>query len=111
MIEGITFNLQKPFSFLKETLAQLSLESWRREWEEGTTSLHTFDDLMKVAVISKQWARNEIQFVTGHVPFPSYFKRFGLAVSRNFACDDVGTPFLCLSSYPFLSFQNSFNNT
>ncbi|GBM09247.1 hypothetical protein AVEN_59227-1 [Araneus ventricosus] len=88
-IEGTAFNLQKPVSFLKKTLTQLSLESWQREWEEGTTSRHTFDVLPKVALISKQWSMNEILFVTGHSPFPSYFKRFGLTVSDN--CD-VGTP-------------------
>ncbi|GBM30133.1 hypothetical protein AVEN_78526-1 [Araneus ventricosus] len=57
-IEGTAFNLQKPVSFLKKTLTQLSLESWQREWEEGTTSRHTFDVSPTVALISRHWSRN-----------------------------------------------------
>ncbi|GBN96739.1 hypothetical protein AVEN_174508-1 [Araneus ventricosus] len=106
-IEGTTFNLQKPISFLKKTLVQLSLESWQREWVERTTSHYTFDVLQKVSLIYKQWCRNEILFLTGHGPLPSYFKGFGLAVSDNYACADVGTPYhyaaACPLPFPFFS--------
>ncbi|GBN97752.1 hypothetical protein AVEN_115829-1 [Araneus ventricosus] len=105
-IEGTAFNLQKPASFLKKALVQLSLEIWQREWEEGTTSCHTYDVLPKVALISRHWSRNEILLVTGHDPFPSYFKRFGLAVWDNCACGDVGIPFHYATACPLtLSFH------
>ncbi|GBN85149.1 hypothetical protein AVEN_60776-1 [Araneus ventricosus] len=100
-------SLQIPVSFLKKTLIQLSLESWQTEREEGATSCHTFEVLPKVALISRQWSRNEILFVTGHDPFSSYFKRFGLAVWDNCACGDVGIPFhyapTVLLPFPFVS--------
>ncbi|GBM00663.1 hypothetical protein AVEN_118014-1 [Araneus ventricosus] len=70
-IQGTAFNLQKTIAFLKKTLTQLSMESWQREWEEIATSRHTFDVLPKVALISRQWSRKKILFVTGHGPFPS----------------------------------------
>ncbi|GBM80922.1 hypothetical protein AVEN_243216-1 [Araneus ventricosus] len=102
-MEGTAFNLQKQISFLKKTLTQLSLETWQREWEEGTTSRHTFDVLPKVAPISRQWSRNEILFVTGYGLFPSHFKIFGLAVSDNCACGAEGTPFHYATSCPRLA--------
>ncbi|GBN81720.1 hypothetical protein AVEN_158266-1 [Araneus ventricosus] len=64
-IEETALNLHKLVSFLKKTLEQFSLGSWNREWEEGTTSRHTFGVLPKVALISRQWSRNELIFVTG----------------------------------------------
>ncbi|GBN99148.1 hypothetical protein AVEN_247643-1 [Araneus ventricosus] len=52
------------------------------------TSHHTFDVLPKVALISRQWSRNGILFVTRHGPFHSYFKRLELDVSDNCACGE-----------------------
>ncbi|GBN52652.1 hypothetical protein AVEN_255979-1 [Araneus ventricosus] len=91
---------------VNKAVTQLSLESWQREWEEGTTSRHTFNDLPKVALISRHWSRNEILFVIGHGPFQSYFKIFGLAVWDNSTCGDVGTPFYYATTCPLtLSFH------
>ncbi|GBL78315.1 hypothetical protein AVEN_42848-1 [Araneus ventricosus] len=102
-IEGTAFNLHRPVSLLKKTLAQLSLESWQREWEEGTTSRYTSDVLPMVALISRQWSTNEILFATGHGPFPSYFKRLDW---HNRACGDVGIPFHYATACPLtLSFH------
>ncbi|GBM27312.1 hypothetical protein AVEN_86854-1 [Araneus ventricosus] len=60
----------------------------------------------KVALFSRQWPRNEILFATGHGPFPSYFKRFGLAVPNNCGCDDECIPFYYATACPLtLSFH------
>ncbi|GBN24451.1 hypothetical protein AVEN_124403-1 [Araneus ventricosus] len=103
-MEGTAFNPQNPIISFKKT--HLSLESWQIEWEEGKTSRPTCDVLPKVALISKQWSRNEILCVTGHGPFPSHFKRFGLTVSDNCVCGDAGSPFHCATACPLtLSFH------
>ncbi|GBL89818.1 hypothetical protein AVEN_179595-1 [Araneus ventricosus] len=77
-LEGITTQYPAPRSFLKKKLHAISTQLWQNEWDNGDTGRNVHLILPKVKTSPAPWQRPEIMFVTGHGPFPTYFKRFGL---------------------------------
>ncbi|GBM55209.1 hypothetical protein AVEN_207883-1 [Araneus ventricosus] len=59
------------------------------QWRTGR-SVHNV--LPKVKIIPTPWQRPEIMFVTGHGPFPTYFKRFNIRSSDSCGCGNLGNP-------------------
>ncbi|GBM09768.1 hypothetical protein AVEN_196554-1, partial [Araneus ventricosus] len=103
-IGGTGFNLQKPVSFLKKTLTQLSPEYWQREREEEKTGRYTFDVLPKVALSSGPGTKFYTQLDMAHF----------LASSKDsdWTAVHVGTPFHYATACPLtLSFHSKTPST
>ncbi|GBM79119.1 hypothetical protein AVEN_104495-1 [Araneus ventricosus] len=70
--KGDPFFLPKPLSFLKSEIKSAALSIWQDNWDNGETGCSTHDIVPRVSNKPLGWNREEIMFVTGHGPFPSY---------------------------------------
>ncbi|GBM30597.1 hypothetical protein AVEN_27627-1 [Araneus ventricosus] len=60
---------------------------WRSSINDGT-----HDIVPRVSNKPVGWNKEEIMFVTGHGPFPSYLHRFNLRTHDNCSCGEKGDP-------------------
>ncbi|GBN79158.1 hypothetical protein AVEN_181745-1 [Araneus ventricosus] len=84
--KGDPFLLPKPLSYLKSEIKSAALSIWQDNWDNGETGRSTHDIGPRVSNKPVGWNREEIMFVTGHWPFPSYFHRFNLRTHGNCSC-------------------------
>ncbi|GBN68804.1 hypothetical protein AVEN_247109-1 [Araneus ventricosus] len=70
-----------PRSELKQHLQELFLKKWQNLWDNGNTGRSVHKVLKTVHLKPVFWTREEILFVTGHGPFPSFLNRFHLSDS------------------------------
>ncbi|GBN49607.1 hypothetical protein AVEN_240236-1 [Araneus ventricosus] len=70
--KGDPFLLPKPLSYLKAEIKSAPLSIWQDNWDNGETGRSTHDIVPRVSNKPVGWNREEITFVTGHGPFPSY---------------------------------------
>ncbi|GBM83749.1 hypothetical protein AVEN_199332-1 [Araneus ventricosus] len=90
--EGEPFLLPKPLSYLKSEIKSAALSIWQDNWDNGETGRSTHDIVPRVSNKPVGWNREEIMFVTGHGPFPSYLHRFNLRTHDNCSCGEKGDP-------------------
>ncbi|GBN06116.1 hypothetical protein AVEN_218447-1 [Araneus ventricosus] len=81
--KGDPFLLPKPLSYLKSEIKSASLSIWQDNWDNGETGRSTHDIVPGVSNKPVGWNREEIMFVTGDGPFPSYLHRFSLRTHDN----------------------------
>ncbi|GBO10340.1 hypothetical protein AVEN_223325-1 [Araneus ventricosus] len=70
----------------------------------GEAGRSTHDILPRVSNKPIGWNTEEIMFVTGHGPFPSYLLRFNLRTHDNCSCGEKGDPIHYATKYPFTLF-------
>ncbi|GBM21861.1 hypothetical protein AVEN_32849-1 [Araneus ventricosus] len=87
--KGDPFLLPKPLSYLKAEIKSAALSIWQDNWDNGETGRSTHDIVPRVSNKPVGWNREEIMFVTGHGPFPSYLLRFNLRAHDNCSCGDA----------------------
>ncbi|GBL86294.1 hypothetical protein AVEN_132015-1 [Araneus ventricosus] len=90
--KGDPFFLPKPLSYLKYEIRSAVLSIWQDNWENGDTGRSTHDIVPRVSNKPVGWNREELMFVTGHGPFPSYLRRFNLRTNDNCSCGEKGDP-------------------
>jgi len=68
------------------------MADWQMAWDHGDTGrlIHNIIPIVNLQPI--KWTRNEIMFLTGHGPFPSFLQRFHLAEIAYCPCGGIGTP-------------------
>ncbi|GBN68842.1 hypothetical protein AVEN_18382-1 [Araneus ventricosus] len=76
--KGDPFLLPKPLSYLKAEIKSAALSIWQVNWDNGETGRSTHDIVPRVSNKPVGWNGEEIMFVTGHGPLPSYLLRFNL---------------------------------
>lgn len=100
-INGIPANhIPLPASFLKSSINRIITEEWQSLWEEDDRSRRTFQAIPRVTTKQHSWTRNEIMFLTGHGPFPSYLHRFKVIKENYCACGQIGEPDHYLTTCP-----------
>ncbi|GBM44936.1 hypothetical protein AVEN_126359-1 [Araneus ventricosus] len=72
-------NPANPRSELKQHLQELLLKKWQNLWDNGNTGRSVHKVLKTVHLKPVFWILEEIVFVTGHGPFPSFLNRFHLS--------------------------------
>ncbi|GBO39275.1 hypothetical protein AVEN_217143-1 [Araneus ventricosus] len=93
--KGDPFFLPKPFSYLKSEIRLAASSVCRDNWDKGETIYNgrsTHDMIPRVSNKPVGWNREELMFVTGQEPFPSYFHRFNLPTHDNCSCGEKGDP-------------------
>ncbi|GBN96694.1 hypothetical protein AVEN_107898-1 [Araneus ventricosus] len=75
---------------LKQHLQELSFKKWQNLWDNGNTGRYVHKVLKTVNLKPVFWTHEEILFVTGHGPFPSFLNRFHLSDSDSCPCREVG---------------------
>ncbi|GBN17746.1 hypothetical protein AVEN_167370-1 [Araneus ventricosus] len=90
--EGVVMKALNPRCELKQHLQELFLKKWQNLWDNGNTGRSVHKVLKTVHLKPVFWTREEILFVTGHGPFPSFLNRFHLSDSDSYACGEVGDP-------------------
>ncbi|GBN06149.1 hypothetical protein AVEN_5854-1 [Araneus ventricosus] len=80
-----------PF-FSEEKIMSAALGTWQDNWDSGETGRSTHDIVPRVSNKPVGWHREEIMFVTGHGPFPSYRHRFNLRTHDNCSSGGKGDP-------------------
>ncbi|GBL77724.1 hypothetical protein AVEN_152942-1 [Araneus ventricosus] len=90
--KGDPFLLPKPLSYLKSEIKSAALSIWQDNWGNGETGRNTHDIVPRVSNKPVEWNREEIMFVTGHGPFPSYLHCFNLRTHDNCSCGGKGDP-------------------
>ncbi|GBO29308.1 hypothetical protein AVEN_28197-1 [Araneus ventricosus] len=60
--------------------------------DNGDTGRNVHLILPKDKTSPAPWQRPEIMFATGHGPFPTYFKTFGLRTTDCCGCGELGSP-------------------
>ncbi|GBO33434.1 hypothetical protein AVEN_12980-1 [Araneus ventricosus] len=93
---------RRPFSFylshfLKSEIKSAALSIWQDNWDNGETGRSTHDMVLRLSNKPVGWNREEIMFVTGHGPSPSYFEHMttARAVKKEIQCtmpQNVGLP-------------------
>ncbi|GBN89400.1 hypothetical protein AVEN_43527-1 [Araneus ventricosus] len=96
------FFLPKPLSYLKSEIRSAVLSIWQDNWDNGETGRGTHDIVPRVSNKPVGWNREEIMFVTGHGPFPSYLLRFNLRTHDNCSCGEKGDPMHYATKCPFI---------
>ncbi|GBM34911.1 hypothetical protein AVEN_41459-1 [Araneus ventricosus] len=96
----IPTSLPFPKRFLKKQLLQLSLSRWQAEWDNGKTGKSVYSIIPKISNKQLHWSREFIQFATGHGPFPSYLKRFGLHSTDYCGCGEIEYPLHYAKRFP-----------
>ncbi|GBN83328.1 hypothetical protein AVEN_217693-1 [Araneus ventricosus] len=71
--KGVPFFLLKALSYLKSEIRSAGLSIWQ-DGDNGETGCNTSDIVPRVSNKSVGWNREELMFVTGHGPFPSYLQ-------------------------------------
>ncbi|GBM88479.1 hypothetical protein AVEN_144800-1 [Araneus ventricosus] len=99
--KGDPFLLPKPLSYLKAEIKSAALSIWQDNWANGETGRSTHDIVPRVSNKPVGWKREEIMFVTGHGPFPSYLLRFNLRTHDNCSCGEKGDPVHYATKCPF----------
>ncbi|GBN43184.1 hypothetical protein AVEN_168370-1 [Araneus ventricosus] len=99
--KGNLFLLPKRLSYLKVEIKSADLSIWQDNWDNGETGRSTHDIVPRVSNKPVGWNREEIMFVTGHGPFPSYLLRFNLRTHDNCSCGGKGDPIHYATKYPF----------
>ncbi|GBM34662.1 hypothetical protein AVEN_122056-1 [Araneus ventricosus] len=92
IIKGDPFFLPKPLSCLKSEMRSADLSIWQDIWDNGETARRTHDIVPGVSNKPVGWNIEELMFVTGHGPFPSYLHRFNLRTHDNCSCGEKGDP-------------------
>ncbi|GBM12335.1 hypothetical protein AVEN_116778-1 [Araneus ventricosus] len=90
--DGTAANLPFPKIYLKNQLLQLSLSRWQAEWDNGQTGRSAYSIISKISNKQLNWSRECIQFATGHGPFPTYLKIFGLHSTDYCRCGEIRNP-------------------
>ncbi|GBN31911.1 hypothetical protein AVEN_236560-1 [Araneus ventricosus] len=90
--KGDLFFLPKSLSYLKAEIKSAALSIWQDNRDNGETGRSTHDIVPRVSNKPVGWNREEIMFVTGHGPFPSYLLRFNLRTHDNCSCGEKGDP-------------------
>ncbi|GBO33136.1 hypothetical protein AVEN_146367-1 [Araneus ventricosus] len=90
--KGDPFLLPKPLSYLKSEIKSAALSIWQDNWDNGETGSSTHDIEPRVSNKPVGWNREEIMFVTGHGPFPSYLHRFNLRTHDSCSSGEEGDP-------------------
>ncbi|GBM93851.1 hypothetical protein AVEN_116915-1 [Araneus ventricosus] len=90
--KGDLFFLPKPLSYLKSEIKSDTLNIWQGNLDNGGTGRSTHDIVPRVSNKPVGWHREEIMFVTGQGPFPSYLHRFNLRTLYNCSCGEKGDP-------------------
>ncbi|GBO09471.1 hypothetical protein AVEN_249703-1 [Araneus ventricosus] len=98
--EGVVMKVLNPRCELKQHLQELFLKKWQNLWDNGNTGRSVHKVLKTVNLKPVFWTREEIMFVTGHGPFPSFLNRFHLSDSDSCACGEVGEPIHYATSCP-----------
>ncbi|GBM63293.1 hypothetical protein AVEN_224147-1 [Araneus ventricosus] len=111
--KGDAFFLSKPLSYLKSKIRSAALSIWQDNWDNGEISRRTHDIVPKVSNKAIGWNREELMFVTGHGPFPSYLQRFNLRTHDNCSCGEKGDPlhYATKCRFTLLAFPNSYGVT
>ncbi|GBN40056.1 hypothetical protein AVEN_88064-1 [Araneus ventricosus] len=99
--KGDPFLLPKPHSYLKSEVKSAALSIRQDNWDNEETGLSTHDIVPRVSNKPVGWNREEIMFVTGHGPFPSYLHRFNLRTHDNCSCGEKGDPIHYATKCPF----------
>ncbi|GBO38974.1 hypothetical protein AVEN_7255-1 [Araneus ventricosus] len=86
--KGDPFFHSKPLSYLKSETRSAALSRWQGNWDNGETGHSTHDIVPKVSNKPVGWNREELMFVTGHGPFPSYLQRFNLRTHNICSCEE-----------------------
>ncbi|GBM09930.1 hypothetical protein AVEN_86814-1 [Araneus ventricosus] len=84
--------LPKPLSYLKSEIRSEALSIWQDSWDNGETGRSTHDIVPRVSNKPIGWNREELMFITGHGPFPSYLHCFNLRTHDNCSCGEKGDP-------------------
>ncbi|GBN16959.1 hypothetical protein AVEN_176206-1 [Araneus ventricosus] len=84
------FFLPKPLYYLKSEIRSAALSIWQDDWDNRETGRSTHDIVPGVPIKPVGWNREELMFVTGHGPFPSYLHRFNLRTHDNCSCGEKG---------------------
>ncbi|GBN24685.1 hypothetical protein AVEN_74738-1, partial [Araneus ventricosus] len=90
--KGDPFFLPKPLFYLKSEIKSAALSIWQDNWDNGETGRSTHDIVPRVSNKPVGWNTEEMMFVTGHRPFPSYLHRFNLQTHDNCSCGERGDP-------------------
>ncbi|GBN37803.1 hypothetical protein AVEN_102207-1 [Araneus ventricosus] len=99
--EGVVINeSSKPSMRTQTTFTRLFLKKWQNLWDNGNTGRSVHKVFKTVSLKPVFWTREEILFVTGHGPFPSFLNRFHLSDSDSCACGEVGDPIHYATSCP-----------
>ncbi|GBN70880.1 hypothetical protein AVEN_9488-1 [Araneus ventricosus] len=88
----MTFLIPKPLSYLKSEIKSAALSIWQDNWDNGETGRNTHDIVPRISNKPVGWNREQIMFVTGHGPFPSYLHRFNLRTHDNCSYGEKGDP-------------------
>ncbi|GBN23027.1 hypothetical protein AVEN_30138-1 [Araneus ventricosus] len=99
--KGNPFLLSKPLSYRKAEIKSAALSIWQDNWDNGETGRSTHDIVPRVSNKPVEWNREEIMFVTGHGPFPSYLHRCNLRTHDNCSCGEKGDPIHCATKCRF----------
>ncbi|GBM93261.1 hypothetical protein AVEN_180793-1 [Araneus ventricosus] len=86
--KGDPFFLLKPLSYLKSEIKSAALSIWLDNWDNGETGRSTNDIVPRISNKPVGWNREEIMFITGHGPFPSYRLRFNLRTNDKCSCGE-----------------------
>ncbi|GBM87633.1 hypothetical protein AVEN_235169-1 [Araneus ventricosus] len=79
-----------PKCYLKSEIKSAALSICHDNWDNGETGRKTHDIVPGVSNKTVGWNREELMFVTGHGPFPSYLHRFNLQTHDNCSCGEKG---------------------
>ncbi|GBM39398.1 hypothetical protein AVEN_97018-1 [Araneus ventricosus] len=90
--KGEPFLLPKILSYLKSEIKSAALSIWKDNWDNGETGHSSHDIVPRVSNKPVGWNREEIMFVTGHGPFPSYLHRFNRRTHDNCSCGEKRDP-------------------
>ncbi|GBN49074.1 hypothetical protein AVEN_38074-1 [Araneus ventricosus] len=91
--EAAVLTVPLPRSSSKQDLKHRALAKWQRRWDDGIHGHSTYEIIKKVGLRNHNWPRQLIQFITGHVPFPSYLFRFRKHPDNCCAFREPGTTF------------------
>ncbi|GBL96703.1 hypothetical protein AVEN_111843-1 [Araneus ventricosus] len=89
---GDPFFLPNPLFYLKSEIRSAALSIWQDNWDNGETGRSTHDIVSRISNKPVGWNREEIMFVAGHGPFPSYLHRFNLRTHDNCSRGEKGDP-------------------
>ncbi|GBM20787.1 hypothetical protein AVEN_108240-1 [Araneus ventricosus] len=84
--------ISKLQQYLNSEIKSAALSIGQDNWDNGETGRSTHDRVPRVSNKPVGWNREEIMFVTGHGPFPSYIHLFNLRTHDNCSCGEKGDP-------------------
>ncbi|GBL89422.1 hypothetical protein AVEN_225929-1 [Araneus ventricosus] len=67
-------------------------KKWQKLWNNGNIGRSVHKILKTVHLKPAFWTLEEILFVTGHGPFPSFLNSFHLSDNDSCTCGEVGDP-------------------